>query len=100
MGRVLLAERADGQFEQRVALKLIQHGSPGVIRRFVEERRILALLEHPNIARLVDGGLTSDGLPYFAMELVDGAREWLWAEPPVDARGAGIVTHEGLRTAR
>ena len=72
MGRVLLAERADGQFEQRVALKLIQHGNPGVIRRFVEERRILALLQHPNIARLVDGGLTSDGLPYFAMELVDG----------------------------
>jgi tetratricopeptide (TPR) repeat protein len=72
MGRVFLGERADGQFEQRVALKLIQHGTPGVVRRFVEERRILALLEHPNIARLVDGGLTTGGLPYFAMELVDG----------------------------
>jgi len=72
MGHVFLGERADGQFEQRVALKLIQHGSPGIVRRFVEERRILALLEHPNIARLVDGGLTADGLPYFAMELVDG----------------------------
>ena len=68
MGYVFLGERADGQFEQRVALKLIQHGSPGVVRRFVEERRILALLEHPNIARLVDGGLTADGLPYFALD--------------------------------
>jgi serine/threonine-protein kinase len=72
MGRVFLAERADGQFEQRVALKVIQHGAPGVVRRFVEERRILALLEHPGIARLVDGGITPGGLPYFAMELVDG----------------------------
>ena len=52
MGRVFLGERADGQFEQRVAIKLIQHGAPGVLRRFVEERRILALLEHPGIARL------------------------------------------------
>jgi serine/threonine-protein kinase len=72
MGRVFLAERADGQFEQRVALKVIQHGAPGVVRRFVEERRILALLEHPGIARLVDGGITPAGLPYFAMELVEG----------------------------
>ena len=72
MGRVFLGERADGQFEQRVAVKLIQHGAPGVLRRFVEERRILALLEHPGIARLVDGGITDGGLPYFAMELVDG----------------------------
>jgi serine/threonine-protein kinase len=72
MGRVFLGERADGQFAQRVAIKLIHHGVPGVLRRFVEERRILALLEHPGIARLVDGGITDLGLPYFAMELVDG----------------------------
>ena len=72
MGRVFLGERADGQFEQRVAIKLIQHGTPGIVRRFVEERRILALLEHPGIARLVDGGITAGGLPYFAMELVEG----------------------------
>jgi serine/threonine-protein kinase len=72
MGRVFLGERADGQFEQRVAIKLIQHGAPGVLRRFVDERRILARLEHPGIARLVDGGITESGLPYFAMELVDG----------------------------
>jgi len=72
MGRVFLGERADGQFEQRVAIKVIQHGTPGVVRRFVEERRILALLQHPNIARLVDGGITPGGLPYFAMELIEG----------------------------
>ena len=72
MGQVFLAERADGQFDQRVALKLIRHPAPGLVRRFLEERRILATLEHPRIARLIDGGLTDDGLPYFAMELIDG----------------------------
>jgi serine/threonine-protein kinase len=72
MGQVFLGERADGQFEQRVALKLIRHGAPGLVRRFLEERRILALLEHPRIARLIDGGITSGGLPYFAMEFIDG----------------------------
>ena len=72
MGRVYLGERVDGHFEQRVAIKLIQHGTPGIVRRFVEERRILALLEHPGIARLVDGGITAGGVPYFAMELIDG----------------------------
>jgi serine/threonine-protein kinase len=72
MGAVFLGERADGQFEQRAAVKLIQRGTPGLVRRFVEERRILALLEHPGIARLIEGGLTPGGLPYFAMELIDG----------------------------
>src|SRR5215218_2807542 len=72
MGQVFLGERADGQFEQRVALKVIRHPAPGLVRRFLEERRILASLEHPCIARLVDGGITSDGLPYFAMEFVEG----------------------------
>jgi tetratricopeptide (TPR) repeat protein len=72
MGDVYLGERADGQFEQRAAIKVIQQGTPGLVRRFLEERRILALLEHPGIARLIEGGLTPGGLPYFAMELVDG----------------------------
>lgn len=72
MGQVFLGERADGQFEQRVAIKLIRHPMPGLVRRFLEERRILARLEHPHIARLIDGGITADGLPYFAMEFVDG----------------------------
>ena len=72
MGRVFLGERADGQFEQRVALKLLQHATPGLMHRFLEERRILALLEHPGIARLIDGGIAADGLPYIAMEFVGG----------------------------
>jgi eukaryotic-like serine/threonine-protein kinase len=73
MGTVYLAERADGEFKQKVALKLIKRGmdSHAIIRRFVHERQILATLEHPNIARLIDGGTTSDGLPYFVMEYVD-----------------------------
>jgi eukaryotic-like serine/threonine-protein kinase len=72
MGEVFLAERDDGHFEQRVALKIIQRDATGLVRRFLDERRILARLEHPNIARLVDGGFTDSGLPYFAMELVEG----------------------------
>jgi len=75
MGIVYLAERDDGQFRQRVALKLVRRGlevDDRLVRRFREERRILASLEHPHIARLVDGGLTDDGLPWFAMEFVEG----------------------------
>lgn len=74
MGIVYLAERADGQFEQRVALKVIKRGmdSNTILARFHAERRILARLQHPNIARLLDGGVTDDGLPYFTMEYVDG----------------------------
>ena len=72
MGEVHLAERADGVFEQRVALKLLPHPTPGLVQRFELERRILARLEHPNIARLLDGGIGADHIPYFAMEYVDG----------------------------
>ncbi len=74
MGEVLLAERADGLFEQRVAIKLLRRGmaSEDVLARFARERRILARLEHPHIARLLDGGATEDGRPYFVMELVEG----------------------------
>jgi tetratricopeptide (TPR) repeat protein len=73
MGSVYLAERADGAFEQRTAIKLIG-GMPTdvLLRRFREERRILAALDHPNIARLIDGGTTADGLPYVVMEYVSG----------------------------
>jgi eukaryotic-like serine/threonine-protein kinase len=75
MGVVMLAERTDGQFEQRVALKLVKRGmdSDAVLARFLRERQILARLSHPNIARLLDGGLSSDGRPYFVMEYVEGA---------------------------
>ena len=74
MGVVWLAERADGQFEQRAALKLIKRGmdSEAVQARFLRERQILAHLENPCIARLLDGGIADDGLPYFAMEYVEG----------------------------
>jgi tetratricopeptide (TPR) repeat protein len=74
MGVVMLAERNDGQFEQRVALKLIKRGmdSDAVLSRFLHERRILARLSHPNIARLLDGGLSTDGRPFFVMEFVEG----------------------------
>lgn len=74
MGVVWLAERADGEFEQHAALKLIKRGmdSETVLARFRRERQILAHLEHPHIARLLDGGIASDGLPYFAMEYVEG----------------------------
>ncbi len=75
MGVVMLAERIDGQFDQRVALKLIKRGmdSEAVLARFFRERQILARLSHPNIARLLDGGMSADGRPYFVMEYVEGA---------------------------
>jgi tetratricopeptide (TPR) repeat protein len=72
MGTVFLAIRED-EFAQRVAIKLVRGGSgQAFVQRFRQERQILAALEHPNIARLVDGGTTSDGLPFLAMEYVDG----------------------------
>ncbi|MDF2774444.1 MAG: hypothetical protein K0S86_3944 [Geminicoccaceae bacterium] len=75
MGTVYLAERSDDQYRKRVALKLLAPWSAGDdrrVQRFLEERQILAALEHPGIARLVDGGVTPDGLPWFALEYVDG----------------------------
>ena len=71
---MFLAERADSQFEKRVALKLLRRGreSEQALRRFLTERRILSRLEHAGIARMLDGGSTPDGLPYFVMEFVDG----------------------------
>ncbi|MDX6695820.1 MAG: eukaryotic-like serine/threonine-protein kinase [Blastocatellia bacterium] len=74
MGSVYLAMRADDEFQKRVAIKLIKRGmdTDFIIRRFRNERQILASLDHPNIARLLDGGTTEDGLPYFVMEFVEG----------------------------
>ena len=74
MGTVFLAERADGEFRKKVAVKLIKNGAATEfnLRRFRHERQILAALEHPNIARLIDGGTTSAGAPYFVMEHVEG----------------------------
>jgi len=74
MGAVYLAERADNQFEQRVAIKVVRAGreSPDILRRFLAERQILASLAHSNIARLLDGGLTEGGMPYVVMEYIEG----------------------------
>ncbi len=74
MGAVFLAERADGQFEKQVAIKLLKRGTDTdeIVRRFRAERQILAQLEHYSIARLLDAGTTEDGLPYFVMEYVLG----------------------------
>jgi len=74
MGTVYLAARADDQYRKEVAIKLVKRGmdTDTILRRFMMERQILANLEHPNIARLLEGGATSDGLPYFVMEYIDG----------------------------
>jgi eukaryotic-like serine/threonine-protein kinase len=74
MGTVFLAVRADDQYRKQVAIKLIKRGmdTDMILRRFMMERQILANLEHPNIARLLEGGSTADGLPYFVMEYIEG----------------------------
>ncbi len=74
MGEVWLGERNDGAYDKRVAIKLIQRGmaTDDLMRRFEIERQVLAWLEHPGIARLLDGGVREDGRPFFVMEFVDG----------------------------
>ena len=76
MASVYLAERADSAFTQRAAVKVVRgFFADGLLgRRFDDERRILASLEHPNIARFIDGGATPDGVPYVTLEYVDGVR--------------------------
>ena len=82
MGTVYLAERADGQYRKRVAIKLVNPhlGTEDILRRFRNERQVLAALDHPNIARLLDGGATEDGLPYLVMEYVEGVRIDTWCD--------------------
>jgi len=88
MGSVYLAQREDEAFRKRVAIKLLRGDLPSeqLLRHFRAERQILAALDHPAIARLLDGGTTPDGLPYFVMEYVEGQ--------PIDAyceqRGLGV----------
>jgi serine/threonine protein kinase len=75
MGTVFLAERADDQYRKQVALKLVRGGyhlDDRVIGRFRDERQILASLDHPMIARLLDGGVTPEGVPWYAMDYVEG----------------------------
>ena len=93
MGEVYLAERTDGHFEQRVALKLLRTGVPRDLHpRFLRERQILARLEHPGIARLLDGGATDDGTPYFALEYVDGEPITTFCR----SRSLGVAARLGL----
>lgn len=88
MGVVYLAERADGAFERRVALKVVRHGvgSDDLLERFGRERRILASLSDPGIAALLDAGTTAAGLPYVVLEHVEGEPLDVWA----DRRGLGV----------
>lgn len=88
MGTVFLAVRDSEEFSQRVAIKLVR-GGEALVQRFRQERQILAALEHPNIARLIDGGTTADGLPYLVMEYVEGT--------PIDAYAKPLSTGEKLR---
>jgi serine/threonine-protein kinase len=91
MGRVFLAERADGEFRQQVALKLMRPGfaSGEINERFRRERELLARLAHPNIAQLHDGGVSADRSPYFTLEYVEGEPVVAWCDAhklPIHAR--------------
>ena len=88
MGAVHAVERSDGAYTQQAALKLIRASadSPAARERFLRERQILAGLQHPNIATLLDGGISADGEPYFVMERIDGEPIDHWC----DARGLGL----------
>lgn len=74
MGEVYRAERADGQYDKQVAIKFVRAGldTASILERFRHERQVLASLDHPNIARLLDGGTTDEGIPYLVMELIEG----------------------------
>ncbi len=85
MGRVDLVERADGAYEQQAALKRLAFVAPSRVRRFLRERQILASLDHPGIARLLDGGV-ADGAPYLVMELAEGEPITAYA----DRHGLGL----------
>jgi eukaryotic-like serine/threonine-protein kinase len=93
MGEVYRAFRADDQYRKEVAIKLVRYGqdSAPVVARFKQERQILAGLDHPNIARLLDGGTTDRGVPYFVMELIQGE--------PIDdyCKAHDLPTHARLK---
>lgn len=95
MGVVYLAERSDGGFVQKVALKLLNavaETSPELRQRFARERELLARLDHPGIARLLDGGILADGRPFLAMEYVEGERiDTHAARLPLDGRIALFI---------
>ena len=90
MGEVWGAHRADGAYDGRAAIKVLRHGlgSQRVLERFAQEQRVLARLNHANIAHLMDAGRTADGAPYFVMEAVDGQ--------PIDAACRGRTLEQRL----
>ena len=94
MGTVYLGVRDDDQYRKQVAIKLVKRGmdTDSLLRRFRHERQILASLEHPHVARLLDGGTTDDGLPYLVMERVDGQPVTAYC----DASGLTIPERLGL----
>ncbi|MCC6562698.1 MAG: serine/threonine protein kinase [Xanthomonadales bacterium] len=119
MGTVWLGERRDGAFVQRVAVKLLgaAHDPEGeLLRRFRTEREVLAALDHPGIARLIDGGETEEGVPWLVMEYVDGERIDRWCElqhadfvtrvrlvlavgEALEAAHAALIVHRDLKPA-
>ncbi|MEO6688782.1 MAG: serine/threonine-protein kinase [Dokdonella sp.] len=116
MGEVWLAARADGAFEKNVAIKFIRADRPGLRERLVQERRLLARLDHPHIARLLDGGIGGSGHPYLVTEFVDGIALDRWCRerrPALDTRlavfrsiaeavsyaHANLVVHRDLKSA-
>jgi serine/threonine-protein kinase len=92
MGEVYEAERATGDFEHRVAIKVTRRESAGQLERFNAERQLLARLDHPGIAHLLDGGVAMDGRPYFVMEYIDGQPITAYC----DSEKAGVARRLGL----
>ena len=102
MGVVYVASQKE-PLRRKVALKIIKPGmdTREVVARFEAERQALALMDHPNIAKVFDAGATDAGRPYFAMELVKGTpiTEYCDQRPTLDARAAGVVRHPLPRRA-
>lgn len=99
MGQVYRARRADGVYDQAVALKLIHDNDPVRVDRFGAERQRLAEMDHPGIARIIDGGTHEDGRPWMAMELVEGAPSCRRL-PPCRARTACDCSSRFARQSR
>ena len=89
MGEVWRAQRCDGMFEMEVAVKVLRNDRADVLERFKQERRVLAQLDHPHIARLIDGGVSEQGVPYLVTEFIEGVQLDRWcaqARPKLRAR--------------